>query len=423
MEPPGPATNFYSLVDLYAGPGGLSLGFQLSGFFQPVVAVESNAKVAETYQNNLGAKVDITDVRKVEPKELLKVAEEQGFRGIDIVVGGPPCRPFTAANTGGTRWKKIREEIESRKKIPEHPDWFNFWRIVDELQPSAVVAENVIGFGTEHEVFQKFIERLESSGYVTDFCKLNAQYFGVPQRRRRIFIAGVKSSIASKGSVLPRNPPESDVKIITIKQAISDLPELSNDSPGSEMFKYRKGRPTFYQSLMRGHSRVLYDHIAHSVHPTMAERFQHIPQGYNLRKTWIEGKIPETSMQSQYVRGRTRKGFSQKTLENMHSNIYRRLKWEDVSYTITHVRKTVLIHPLQDRLLSVREAARLQSFPDWFRFSGSLSQQYQQIADAVPPLLGKAVALHIKKFIDNTSNTRKAPQIAIKDPVALSCPR
>jgi len=119
-----------------------------------------------------------------------------------------------------------------------------------------------------------------------------------------------------------------------------------------------------------------------------------------LRRAWIEGKIPKDLLQSQYiVKGRVRKGFSNKTLQNMHSNIYRRLKWNDVSYTITHVRKAVLIHPLQDRLLSIREAARLQSFPDWFRFSGSLNQQYQQIADAVPPLLAKAVALHIKELL------------------------
>jgi len=396
------------MADLYAGPGGLSLGFKWSGFFQPIVAVENNERVAETYEKNLNARVIKKNVASVRPEELLKIAKKQGFNSFDIVVGGPPCRAFTSANTGGTKWEKIRRKTKM-DTVCEHPDWYNFWKVVDALKPHAVIAENVMGFRSRNDIFSKFIRRLKISGYAICYHKLNAEYFGVPQRRKRIFVAGIKNWTREEEMLLPKNPPEATIKRVSVRQAISDLPELSNESPAPYVSRYRRRRPTSYQLLMRRGSEILYDHIAHRVHSTMAERFQYIPQGYNLRKAWVEGKIPESAMRSEYcVNGRVIKGFSKNTLKNMHSNIYRRLRLDDVSYTITHVRKAVLIHPLQDRLLSIREAARLQSFPDWFRFSGSLNQQYQQIANAVPPLLAEAVAKKIGELLMHISRSRES---------------
>ena len=413
----------YSFVDLFAGPGGLSLGFKMSGFFEPIAAVESNRKAAETYRTNLGIKVIEAEIGKVESKELvnslLRLADEVGYKEIDAIVGGPPCRPFTTANKGRTRWKETRGQDNLGNSDIGHPDWLCFSQIVNALQPRVVVAENVLGFRNHDDVFSKFLDKLESFGYATDSCELHARCFGIPQNRKRIFIAGLKDFAGDKDSLLPINPKEGSVDIVCVKDAISDLPELSNDSSGSQFSKYRRVKPTRYQSLMRNESQVLYDHIAHSVHPVMAGRFEYIPSGYNLRKAWVEGKIPEASMQSQYVRGNVRKGFSQNTLENMHSNIYRRLKWDDVSCTIAHVRKIVLIHPQQNRLISVREAARLQSFPDWFRFSGSINQQYQQIADAVPPFLARAIADHLGKLLTFKSFLADVPQKTVQHSAIL----
>lgn len=350
---------------------------------------------------------------------LLRLANEGGYEAIDAIVGGPPCRPFTTANKGGTRWKEARGQNNVGDSDIGHPDWLCFSQIVYALQPRVVVAENVLGLRNHDDVFSKFLGKLESFGYATSSCELHARCFGIPQNRKRIFIAGVKDFAGDKDSLLPINPKERPADIVFVKDAISDLPELSNDSSGSQLSKYRRARPTRYQSLMRNECQVLYDHFAHSVHPVMAERFKYIPSGYNLRKAWVEGKIPETSMQSQYVRGNVRKGFSQNTLKNMHSNIYRRLKWDDVSCTITHVRKTVLIHPQQNRLISVREAARLQSFPDWFRFSGSTSQQYQQIADAVPPFLARAIADHLGRLLAPNSLLADKTYTTIRHPLTL----
>ena len=389
-----------SLVDLYSGPGGLSLGFQQSGYFQPVVAVEKNNNTAETYENNLNIKVIRKKVENINTNDLLKYSYKSGYDSIDVLIGGPPCRPFTTANKGSTRWDKIKKKNYDGNENVEHPDWYNFWKIVDSLKPKIIVAENVLGLKYYTDVVNTFNKRLSSSGYNTINRVLDAQYFGVPQKRNRLFIVGLLNYNKDINSLLPNNPPDYKIKKVTVKEAIGDLPELTNSSPGSKISNYHKGRPTKYQSMIRNGNTILFDHIVHSVHPIMVKRFQYIPQGYNLRKALSEGKISEYILKLKYKKGNSERSFSDKTLSNIHSNIYRRLKWKDVSYTITHVRKTVLIHPLQNRLLSIREAARLQSFPDWFRFSGSLSQQYQQIADAVPPLLAKTIASHINNFLD-----------------------
>ena len=385
-----------SFADLFSGPGGLSLGFKMSGFFEPVVAVESNSNAAETYRTNFGVDVFEMKVGEVDPAELLRKATEKGYDAIDAVIGGPPCRPFTTANKGGTRWEKIKENNKGKNGYTEHPDWLSFWQIIEALnpQPRIVVAENVMGFKNHDDVFSKFLNRLRKH-YTTCFRELHAHCFGVPQNRKRIFIVGIKDFDEKPELILPVNPQPESVKQVAVKDAISDLPELSNSYPGTQISTYKRGRPTRYESSLRGECKVLHDHITHSVHPTMAERFTHIPPGYSLGKAWAEEIVPKASMHSYYFVGNIKKEFSKNTLKNMHSNIYRRLGWREASCTITHVRKTVLIHPLQDRLLSIREAARLQSFPDWFRFSGSVSQQYQQIADAVPPFLAQAIAKHL----------------------------
>jgi DNA (cytosine-5)-methyltransferase 1 len=394
----------YSFVDVFSGPGGLSLGFKMSGFFEPIGAVELNQKAAETYRTNLGVKVIDAEIGKVESKDLanslFRRAHEVGYEKIDAIVGGPPCRPFTTANKGGTRWEKIRENNKEKNGDDEHPDWLSFWQIIEALDPlpRIVVAENVMGFKNHDDVFSKFLNRLKEY-YATCFRELHARCFGVPQNRKRIFIVGIKDFDGNPESILPINPQPESFKVVAVKDAISDLPELSNNSPGTQISNYGKGRPTRYESSLRGECKFLQDHITHSVHPTMAERFTHIPPGCSLRKAWADGAVPKASMHSYYFVGNIKKEFSKSTLRNMHSNIYRRLGWKEASCTITHVRKTVLIHPLQDRLISIREAARLQSFPDWFRFSGSISQQYQQIADAVPPLLAQAIADHVGKLL------------------------
>ncbi|NQS90169.1 DNA cytosine methyltransferase, partial [Patescibacteria group bacterium] len=247
----------YSLADLYAGPGGLSLGFKQSRFFQPVVAVEYKSKASETYENNLGVKVITKDVANVDADEILKVAKEQGYKGIDVVVGGPPCQAFSTANTKETQWRKIKARNQKKGNCVENPEWVNFWRIIEALQPRAFVAENVMGFRTCKDVMLDFIEKSELLGYTTGYSKLDAQSFGVPQRRKRIFIIGLRDYSQIQHSLFPKNCLKKDTELITAGKAFGDLPELKNDSPGSPIANYKKGRPTSYESLMRNGTNVL----------------------------------------------------------------------------------------------------------------------------------------------------------------------
>lgn len=369
----------FSLLDIFSGPGGLSLGLQLSEFFEPTVAIENNHYAAGTYQRNFpNSSVIEAKVESVSSKDVLKKARIHGFQRIDAICGGPPCRPFSKANRGKTQWKVVK----SVKKISVHPDWKNYLRFVKELKPKFVIAENVMGFRSNKDVSSYFVRNLKKLGYTVHSPILESDKSGVPQRRKRILIIAIRAKVPEK-SLQPLQSGE-QLKVI---DAIYDLPSLSNENPGSFVSKYEDKKISPYASKLKGTQKTLYNHQAHSVHDVMKKRFSFILQGYNLKRAWTEKMIPKEVLRSSYALMGRRRLYTIKSLEKIHSNIYRRLSWGEICPTLTNARKTVLIHPSQDRLLSVRECARLQSFPDFFAFSGSLNQQYQQVADAVPPLL------------------------------------
>ena len=391
----------FSFIDVFSGAGGLSIGFKISGFFEPITAIEMSSIACKTYAQNLGVPVLNENLANTKPLDLLERAHSVGFKQIDLIIGGPPCKAFTTANRGNTKWEKVKERMLKEERVVENIEWFSYWKMIEGIKPQAFVAENVMGLRTRRDVLESFLDRVASIKYTTKICELDAQYFGVPQRRKRIFIIGIRESKLDSTDLVLKNPKRSSEELVTVEKAISDLPQLSNENSGTQSSHYLPKKPTAYQALMRCNEKLLFEHLTHSVHPVVASRFKYIPQGYNLRKAWITGKIPDEIMRSEYNLGKAVRKFSEKTLENMHSNIYRRLLWDNVSCTVTNARKTVLIHPLQDRLISVREAARLQSFPDWTHFYGGLDQQYQQIADAVPPLLAKGIANHVAGILLN----------------------
>lgn len=391
--------NSYSLVDIFCGSGGLSKGLSLSKFFVPVASIECNKAAADTYKKNFPtATVLETKVANVKGKELLAVARRNGFQKVDAICGGPPCRPFSKSNRGSTQWKVVKKI----QNIAHHPDWVHFIRLIKELKPKFVVAENVMGFRSNKDVFTPFVFSLEKLGYTVTTPFVDIRKFGVPQKRKRIIILAIKGKVDRGRLMFSETPNEETL----IRDAISDLPSLSNSKPGKQKSHYLKRQLPSYAKKLRGRTNVLYNHTVHSVNPIMLKRFKYIPQGYNLKTAWEAGKIPKTIFRSSYKHlGRTRR-YTKKSLENIHSNIYRRLKWKETSPTLTHPRKTVIIHPTQNRLLSVRECARLQSFPDNFVFTGSINQQYQQIADAVPPYLAKQVGITIVKAIKDKNHQK-----------------
>lgn len=337
-------------VDLFSGAGGMSLGAQWAGV-RLYLAVESDPYAAKTFQyNHPDVQVLCQPIQQVEAIDI-----PQNLRPL-VVFGGPPCQGFSTSN--------------QRTRSAANPkNWLfrEYMRVVRVLRPEWVVFENVTGMATTEsgDFLQAILGEFADAGYTASHFVLNAADFGIPQRRFRLFI--VASLQGYKVS-----PPESSAAKVSVRDAISDLPVLRNGASVDEL-PYRTVPTSPYARLLRGNREKSTNHIVSLNAPAILERFRHVPQGGN----WED--IPARLMKN--YRDRTR----------CHTGIYHRLVYDQPSVVIGNYRKNMLIHPTQTRGLSVREAARLQSFPDHFTFTGSIGFQQQQVGNAVPPLLAKAV--------------------------------
>ncbi len=236
------------------------------------------------------------------------------------------------------------------------------------IMPDWIVIENVKGFVDMQDgfFFKELFNDLNKLGYTINYQVLNAVNYGVPQKRDRVFI------VASLHGIAFSFPTPLKDRVISVKDAIYDLPILSNGTNIYEM-DYRCSPFSEYGKKLRGRKRKSRNNYVTRNSDLVVKRYKHIPQGGNWEN------IPARLMQN--YKDHTR----------CHHGIYRRLSQKEPSVVIGNYRKNMLIHPTQNRGLSVREAARLQSFPDWFEFHGPLISQQQQVGDAVPPLLAKSV--------------------------------
>jgi DNA (cytosine-5)-methyltransferase 1 len=216
--------------------------------------------------------------------------------------------------------------------------------------------------------FKHIVGNMQGLGYTTTWWVLNAADFGVPQRRSRLFVIG------SRCGEVPTKPRRkfSDSRHVSVEKAIGDLPDLENGA-ATDRLPYKKCPRSAYAQAMRGALRECGNHLVTQSAPGIIRRYATVPPGGN----WAD--IPATLMRNYADRTRC------------HTGIYHRLRLDAPSVVIGNFRKNMLIHPTQDRGLSVREAARLQSFPDWYEFKGSIGFQQQQVGNAVPPLLAEAV--------------------------------
>ena len=352
-------------VELCAGAGGLSSGLQAAGL-DVVLAVEMNTHCAATYRRNFpDTELLEMDIASVTGELLLEKLElDRGALG--ALVAGLPCQGFSESN------RRTRVASNPRNQL-----YREVRRLVDALRPRWFLLENVAGIATLES--GRFLERMVKSfrdlGYEVRHKILDARDFGVPQRRRRTFIVGGRKG---RGFEFP---PRSVGHPVTVRDAIEDLPVLGNGAendileypvPWDEASEYarnlrcRKARSVSGNQVSRNTERVL-------------ERYQHIGMGQNWEA------IPR-SLMSNYKR-----------LGSCHTGIYYRLEWDAEAKVIGNFRKNMLIHPSQDRGLSVREAARLQSFPDGHVFVGPLNDRQQQVGDAVPPRLARAVGTALQK--------------------------
>ena len=338
-------------VDLFAGAGGMSLGAQMAGV-EVKLAIEIDKHAAASYKHNHpDSKVIVKDISKVRKINVPKDGCET------VLFGGPPCQGFSTSNQR-TRTKENKN------------NWMfqEFLRFVVTWKPDWVVFENVKGIvETESGIFKdQVINGLEVAGYTTSSGVLCASDFGVPQVRQRFFI------IASKHGVTVDLPKPTHEKPITVAEAIFDLPELQNGA-SSDYLAYESNACSEYVKNMRTKTGGCFNHLITRNAPHIIKRYSYIPQGGNWEN------IPKHLM----------KNYADRT--RCHTGIYRRLCSNEPSVVIGNYRKNMLVHPTQDRGLSVREAARIQSFPDDYVFQGSIGFQQQQVGNAVPPVLAKAV--------------------------------
>jgi DNA (cytosine-5)-methyltransferase 1 len=337
-------------VEVFSGAGGLSLGAKWAGI-DVRMAIEKDYYAAETYKLNHPETV----IQNVDIKDIKKIDIEKD--STTLLFGGAPCQGFSTSN------QKTRD-----KKNPSNWLFLEFVRLAKQWKPDWIVFENVRGIvETEKKFFlNEILNSFKEIGYTCTWKILNASDFGVPQIRSRFFLIG------SKRKKEVKFPEAKNKTKMTVKQAFDDLPKLENGAKDDELEYSRKARTNYAKSLRKNLSTCT-GHLVSKNSESVIERYAYIPQGGN----WED--IPESLMENYTDRSRC------------HTGIYHRLKEDTPSVTIGNYRKAMLIHPWEDRGLSVREAARLQSFPDNYQFVGSIGYQQQQVSNAVPPLLAKAV--------------------------------
>lgn len=385
-------------IDLFAGAGGLSEGLSEAGF-RALYANEVMPVYAQTYAaNHPETLVDARDIRQVDPAAIrAQLGIQRG--DLDLLAGGPPCQGFSIN-------APLRSEEDHRNHL-----FRDYLRFVEEFQPRAVLIENVPGLVSFSggATLEAILESLENLGYAADVRILYAPHFGVPQTRWRTIVLGLRDSDSAThafpeplhsaphrvnftsvfGSrnlvVLPQA--EELLTHTTVRDAIDDLPVLANGEMGEPLKDYRSAPQNPYQRLLREGSNGVANHDAMRLTATNLERLRHIPPGGN----WTD--IPFELLPLGMQRAR----------RSDHTKRYGRANPDGLSSTILtkcDPHWGAYFHYSQDRAFTVREAARIQSFPDRFVFTGSRVAQYEQVGNAVPPLLGRAVGKSVATALE-----------------------
>ena len=354
-------------IDMFSGAGGLSLGLEEAGF-SVVAAADSDAVAMETHAANIQGLTWVGDLS--DPRDFLEQLKVWGIERVDLLAGGPPCQPFSRAGTskiGHLVKMGVRALYDQRADL-----WRSFFEVIDQLKPRVVLFENVPDFATAQggALLIALADELRARDYYPHIRILEAWRYGVPQHRSRLFVVGVSSGLHFKW-------PEGDEEGPTLWDAIGDLPQVEANTR-DEVQKY-VGFPEsdlgkrLRQGLLDGETELVRDHITRAVREDDARIYRGMKQGADYLD------VPE------HLRRYRADIFNDK---------YYRLSCDGLSRTITaHIAKDGYwyIHPTHDRTLSIREAARIQTFPDWFRFAGYPSSRYRQIGNAVPPMLASAI--------------------------------
>ena len=365
------------VIDLFCGAGGMSEGFVNAGFVV-AAAFDIDEMACRTFEANIPAKVICTDIENI--ADPIAVLDGLPVSSISVVIGGPPCQGFS--NVGRARIQSL-DEANQRQLLAKNELYQHFFRFVEAYTPAYFVMENVPTLENfENGAYIKAIrESSRQLGYEIISEKLNAVDFGVPQKRRRLIIVG---SRIGHHFLWPRTINENDR--VTLAQAISDLPSVKPPSLEEELDYCMPSQVSDYQRYMRSRVKpeernVIRDHIVRPARQDDIDIFSNMKPGQKY-----------TDIPPLYRRYNA-DSFKDK---------YYMLKPDTPCVTITaHLAKDgyryIHYDSTQHRTLSVREAARIQSFGDHYRFAGYRSSRYRQIGNAVPPLLAQHIAEQVKR--------------------------
>jgi len=386
------------MIDLFAGAGGLSEGLSEAGFHS-LFASEIMPVYAATYQkNHPSTKVLTDDIRNLDANTIRESLHiERGE--LDLLAGGPPCQGFSIN-------APIRSVLDQRNHL-----FKEYLRFIDAFAPRAILIENVPGLVSfEHgATLHAIMDALAELGYGADVHILGAAYYGVPQMRWRTIILGVRGktlppsafpepilhapikpnfTTTFDGQPLVKLPaPEASAQFTTVKEAIGDLPPLQCGERGAVVKEYASLPFSDYQKRARVGSPGVYNHEAPRLSKENRERLKYIRPGGN----WTD--IPDDLLPAGMKRAR----------KSDHTKRYGRVTPDGLASTILtkcDPHWGAYFHYSQDRSFTVREAARIQSFPDHFIFLGTQVQQFAQVGNAVPPMLAEAVGLALKSILE-----------------------
>lgn len=357
--------NKYTVVDLFCGAGGLSRGFMDAGF-NVVLGIDFDDAALNTFAKNHGtAQAMKLDLFNHDNINIIKKYLDDNNVKLDVLIGGPPCQGFSLAGK--------RDEFDKRNVL-----YSAMVKTASVLKPKIILLENVPSILSLYDGIAKkrIIEDFEELGYKMSVNILYAPDYGVPQIRKRAVFVGILNG--NKKFEYPK-PILSEENFITCSDALSDLSSLEGDTDYSlnTIRNYISEPKTDYQKLMRLNSKVVYNHYPTKHAQKTIDNISKIPDGGNYKD------LPE----------------EEASKFKYHESLHRYCSFKP-SLTIDTGHRTHF-HYKYNRIPSVRECARLQSFPDDFIFTGSKQQQYKQVGNAVPPLLGKALANSIQELLDN----------------------
>lgn len=418
----------YSVADFFAGCGGLSHGFELTGRFNVLLGSDIKPEALETFvenhDNDQGKpEAILEDIQKVAPKGVLKMLSRFGVKSegqLDCLIGGPPCEGFSqnrSINAGGKVTEGTASRVNRFMDDPRNQLFKWYVELAAYLKPRVVLIENVPDLVRHKDggTLKEILDALDRAGYVASVRVLHAADYGVPQMRRRtIFLGQRKEDFARTGIKLqfpePTHKPfplhyeglEEDRLWLpgdsgywpSVWEAIGDLP--APITKGAEMAsipaEYPSAADSDLRRYYRGSAPQIYNHVARPLGKSGLEKVRAIAKGQ------AASDLPD------HLRPKASYHYS-----------YARLRWSEPARTITkfcyHVGSGMFAHPVEDRALTMREAARLQTFPDSFRFvSDNIRELSAMIGSAVPPLLAKKIAWSVSRYLDEIQFADLSPE-------------